>query len=65
MPWPSPWLVRSGDLPADALGGLLVRVSAQRYNVIGQYEALGEALAEAVAGGGEASGRSPRGRRRG
>ena len=46
IPWPSPWLVDSGDLPAATRGGLAVRVSAQRYNRREQYEALAAALVE-------------------
>lgn len=51
IPWPSPWLVASGDLPAGTPGGLLVRVSAQRYNCLQEYRALGAALRELLAAG--------------
>ena len=44
IPWPSPWLVDSGDLPAGTPIGLLVRVSAQVYNHLGQYERLASIL---------------------
>ena len=50
IPWPSPWLVDSGDLPASAQGGLAVRVSAQRYNRRDQFEALTGALVELLPG---------------
>ena len=46
IPWPSPWLIDSGDLPPSTPGGIAVRVSAQRYNRRDQYQALGEALVE-------------------
>ncbi|MGC8634785.1 MAG: aminotransferase class V-fold PLP-dependent enzyme [Candidatus Limnocylindrales bacterium] len=49
VPWPSPWLVASGDLPAGIPGGVLVRVSAQRYNRPEQYRALAAALQELLA----------------
>jgi isopenicillin-N epimerase len=45
IPWPSPWLIDSGDLPADTPVGLLVRVSAQLYNSLDQYERLVSVLA--------------------
>jgi isopenicillin-N epimerase len=45
MPWPSPWLVDSGDLPENAQFELLIRVSAQVYNYLGQYERLASILA--------------------
>ena len=44
MPWPCPWLVDSGDLPADTQFDLLVRISAQAYNYLGQYERLASIL---------------------
>jgi isopenicillin-N epimerase len=40
MLWPSPWLLDSGDLPPDTEFDVLVRVSAQVYNSLGQYERL-------------------------
>jgi isopenicillin-N epimerase len=43
--WPSPWLIDSGDLPADTEFDLLVRISAQAYNYYGQYERLASILA--------------------
>ena len=43
--WPSPWLVDSGDLPDDTRFELLIRVSAQVYNHLGQYERLASILA--------------------
>ena len=43
--WPSPWLVDSGDLPDDTRFELLIRVSAQVYNYLGQYERLASILA--------------------
>ena len=46
IPWPSPWLIDSGDLPASTPGSIAVRVSAQRYNRRGQFEALAGALVE-------------------
>jgi isopenicillin-N epimerase len=45
MPWPAPWLVESGDLPRSTEIGLLVRVSAQVYNHIDQYQRLASILA--------------------
>ena len=51
--WPPPWLVASGDLLPGTRGDLLVRVSAQRYNRIGQYRRLADGLLE------ELSGRAP------
>jgi isopenicillin-N epimerase len=45
MAWPSPWLVDSGDLPDDTRFELLIRVSAQVYNYLGQYERLASILA--------------------
>jgi isopenicillin-N epimerase len=45
MPWPCPWLVDSGDLPEDTQFDLLVRISAQAYNYLGQYERLASILA--------------------
>jgi isopenicillin-N epimerase len=44
MPWPCPWLVDSGDLPADTQFDVLVRISAQAYNYLGQYERLASIL---------------------
>jgi hypothetical protein len=37
--------VDSGDLPPDQEFDLLVRVSAQAYNFLGQYERLSSILA--------------------
>jgi isopenicillin-N epimerase len=45
VPWPSPWLVDSGDLPESTQFELLIRVSAQVYNYLGQYERLASILA--------------------
>jgi len=45
IPWPCPWLVDSGDLPPDTEFDLLIRVSAQAYNHLGQYERLSSILA--------------------
>jgi isopenicillin-N epimerase len=45
MPWPSPWLIDSGDLPPDTGFELLVRISAHVYNHLGQYERLASILA--------------------
>jgi isopenicillin-N epimerase len=45
MMWPCPWLVDSGDLPPDTEFDVLVRVSAQVYNHLGQYERLSSILA--------------------
>ena len=45
MMWPCPWLVDSGDLPPDTQFDLLIRVSAQVYNYLGQYERLSSILA--------------------
>jgi hypothetical protein len=45
MMWPCPWLVDSGDLPPDTQFDLLIRVSAQLYNYLGQYERLSSILA--------------------
>ena len=47
--WPPPWLVASGDLAPSAAGDLYVRVSAQRYNRIEQYERLADVLREILA----------------
>jgi isopenicillin-N epimerase len=44
MAWPCPWLVDSGDLPADAEFDVLVRISAHAYNYLGQYERLASIL---------------------
>jgi isopenicillin-N epimerase len=43
--WPSPWLVDSGDLPENTEFEVLIRVSAQVYNYLGQYERLASILA--------------------
>jgi len=40
-----PWLVDSGDLPPETQFDLLIRVSAQVYNYLGQYERLSSILA--------------------
>jgi isopenicillin-N epimerase len=45
MVWPCPWLVDSGDLPESTDFDLLVRISAQAYNYLGQYERLASILA--------------------
>jgi isopenicillin-N epimerase len=45
MAWPSPWLVDSGDLPSETEFDLLVRISAQAYNSLGQFERLAAILA--------------------
>ena len=45
MLWPCPWLVDSGDLPPETEFDLLIRVSAQVYNYLGQYERLSSILA--------------------
>jgi hypothetical protein len=45
MMWPCPWLVDSGDLPPDVEFDLLIRVSAELYNYLGQYERLSSSLA--------------------
>ena len=45
MAWPCPWLVDSGDLPDDTEFDILVRISAQAYNYLGQYERLASILA--------------------
>jgi isopenicillin-N epimerase len=45
MLWPCPWLVDSGDLPEDTQFDLLVRISAQAYNYLSQYERLASILA--------------------
>jgi len=45
MMWPCPWLVDSGDLPPETEFDLLIRVSAQVYNYLGQYEQLASILA--------------------
>ena len=45
MVWPFPWLVDSGDLPESTEFDLLVRISAQAYNYLGQYERLASILA--------------------
>ena len=42
--WPPPWLVDSGDLPESTEFDLLVRISAQAYNYLGQYERLASIL---------------------
>ena len=46
--WPPPWLIASGDVPAGTRGDLYVRVSAQRYNRIEQYEALAATLRDVL-----------------
>ncbi len=46
--WPSPWLLQSGDLPRGAVGSLYVRVSAQRYNRIEEYDRLADVLVGAL-----------------
>jgi isopenicillin-N epimerase len=43
--WPLPWLIESGDLPPTTEFDLLVRISAQAYNYLGQYERLASVLA--------------------
>ena len=43
--WPCPWLVDSGDLDPDTEFDLLVRISAQAYNNLGQYQRLASILA--------------------
>lgn len=43
--WPSPWLVDSGDLPDNTEFELLIRISAQVYNYLGQYERLASIMA--------------------
>jgi isopenicillin-N epimerase len=45
MLWPCPWLVDSGDLPPTTEFDVLVRISAQVYNYLGQYERLSSVLA--------------------
>lgn len=45
MAWPSPWLIDSGDLPPDTKFEVLLRISAQVYNYLGQYERLASILA--------------------
>ena len=45
IPWPCPWLVDSGDLPEDTEFDILLRISAQAYNYLGQYERLASILA--------------------
>jgi isopenicillin-N epimerase len=42
--WPPPWLIDSGDLPESTEFDLLVRISAQAYNYLGQYERLASIL---------------------
>jgi isopenicillin-N epimerase len=42
--WPPPSLVDSGDLPESTEFDLLVRISAQAYNYLGQYERLASIL---------------------
>ena len=49
VPWPAPWLVDADDLTAQTRGGLLVRVSAQRYNRLEQYARLAETLRAVLA----------------
>jgi hypothetical protein len=45
MACPSPWLIDSGDLPPDTKFEVLLRISAQVYNYLGQYERLASILA--------------------
>jgi isopenicillin-N epimerase len=45
LTWPSTWLVDSGDLPESTEFDLMVRISAQAYNYMGQYERLASILA--------------------
>jgi isopenicillin-N epimerase len=44
LPWPSPWLVDWGYLPDDTRFEIIVRISAQAYNYLGQYERLASIL---------------------
>ena len=45
MVWLCPWLVDSGDLPPTTQFDLLIRISAQVCNHLGQYERLASILA--------------------
>jgi isopenicillin-N epimerase len=45
MLWPCPWLVDSGDLPPTTEFEIVVRISAQVYNYLGQFERLSSILA--------------------
>ena len=45
IPWPTPGLVAAGDLPADTQFDMLLRVSANVYNQLGQYERLASIMA--------------------
>jgi isopenicillin-N epimerase len=45
MLWPCPWLIDSGDLPPDTEFDVLLRISAQAYNYLGQYQRLASILA--------------------
>ena len=44
IPWPSPYLVDWGLLPDETQFDVLVRISAQLYNYLGQYERLSSIL---------------------
>jgi hypothetical protein len=46
-PWPTRWTPGHG---ASAPSGRLLRLSAQLYNGLGEYELLAEALAELLPG---------------
>jgi isopenicillin-N epimerase len=45
LAWPSPWLMDSGDLEPGTEFELLVRISAQAYNHLGQYQKMAAVLA--------------------